>query len=139
MTQYVYEITGIPTAWQAHSGYGKRSYSKHTPAKTAAQWQLKIQHNGRPLIERAVRVDFFFEMPIPKSMPKKILKRIAEGEKVYHCVRKDRDNMQKFCSDALTGTVLLDDNIIVAGETQKYYARGEPKTIIVVQELTDAT
>lgn len=139
MTQYVYEIIGEPTAWAAHSGYGKRSYSKHTPAKTAAQWQLKIQHNGRPLIEGAVRVDFFFEMPIPKSMPKKIRKRIAEGEKVWFTKRPDGTNLRKLQEDALTGTVLFDDNIVVSGETQKYYARGEPKTIIVVQELTDAT
>ena len=137
MTQYVYEISGDPTAWQTHSGYGKRSYSKHTPKKTSAQWELRKQNYGRPIIKGAVRVDFFFEMPIPKSMPKKILKRISEGEKVYCPKRPDRDNLQKFHSDVLTGTVLLDDNIIVAGETQKYYSSGEPKTIIVVQEIED--
>ena len=135
MTKYVYTIDHEPTPWAAHKGYGKRSYSSHTPAKNAAQWQLKIQHNGRPLIKGAVRVDFFFEMPIPKSMPKKIQKRIAEGEKVWATKRPDATNLRKLQEDALSGTVLFDDNIVVAGETQKYYARGEPKTIIVVQEF----
>jgi len=137
MTQYVYEIKGIPTPWQTHSGYGKRSYSKHTPKKTAAQWELRKQNYGRPIIKGAVRVDFFFEMPVPQSMPKKILKRILEGEKVYCPKRPDATNLRKFIEDALSGTVLCDDNLVVSGETQKYYARGEPKTVIFVQEIED--
>lgn len=67
---YVYEIPGVPTAWSSHRGYGKKSFNPHFKEKQAAQWHLKIQHKERPIIDRAVRADFFFEMPIPKSMSK---------------------------------------------------------------------
>lgn len=46
--------------------------------------------------------------------------------------------MLKMCEDSLIGPLLSDDNIVVAGETQKYYARAEPQTIIHIQELDDA-
>ncbi len=137
MNQYVYEIKGEPVSWSAHKGYGKYAYSTHAKAKFYAQCQLRCQNNGRPLIERAVRVDFFFEMPIPKSFTKKKRALIASEFRVWHKGKKDRSNLEKFAADCLIGTVLLDDNIIVAGETQKYYSSGEPKTIIVVQEIED--
>ena len=120
MTQYVYEIKGIPTPWQTHSGYGKRSYSKHTPKKTAAQWELRKQNYGRPIIKGAVRVDFFFEMPVPQSMPKKILKRILEGEKVYCPKRPDATNLRKFIEDG---------ECIQTGGRERVYRFGESSII----------
>src|SRR5271154_3727937 len=116
---YVYEITGQePTAWSAHKGNGERSYNPKYKQKLAAQWQLKIQHSGRHLITGAVRVDFFFEVPIPKSMPKKLVARIKGGEKIYCTKRPDRTNYIKANEDFLTGTVLFDDNIVVAGSAE---------------------
>ncbi len=132
---YVYEISGAPVSWKSHKGTGKRSYSPRIKEKEAAQWQLKIQHGKRRLITGAVRIDFFFQVPVPKSMPKKIRDKIAAGEKVWCTKRGDRTNFLKHCEDALVGTILYDDNIVVSGETQKYYARAAPKTIIHIQEL----
>lgn len=137
MTAYEYVIEGEPVAWTTHRGEGKTSFNPNFMQKKAAHWDLTIQHNGRPLYTRAVRVDFFFEMPIPKSMPKNIKKRIEAGEIVWHEKRKDRSNLEKHAADCLTGTVLYDDNIIVCGETQKYYARGNPKTRIIVENIYD--
>lgn len=129
-----YEIDGPPVAWCTHRGYGKKSFNPHFREKEAARWQLAIQHAKRPLYNRAVRADFFFEMPIPASLPKKIRKRIEAGEKIYHDKRPDRDNLQKHCSDCLTSAVVADDNLIAAGESQKYYSL-KPKTVIIIQEL----
>jgi len=134
MSKYVYEIKGVPVAWSSHRGYGKKSFNPHYEEKRCAQWQLKLQHSGRPIIERAVRVDFLFEMPIPIVNLNKILKRIAEEKSVWHTKRPDATNMRKFAEDCLVGTVLSDDSIVVSGETKKCYAK-EPKTIIVIQEL----
>lgn len=135
---YEYEIEGDPVAWTSHRGFGKKSFNPHYKEKQAAQWALKIQNAQRPLITRAVRVDFFFEMPTPKSMPKKLLKRIQSGEKIWHALRKDRSNLEKYAADCLIGTVLSDDNIIVCGQTEKYYAKDKPRTLIKVEEIQDA-
>lgn len=132
-----YEINDIPVSWKAHQGSGNKSYSPRIKEKASAQWQLKIQHNKRPLYKGAVRVDFFFEMPVPATMSRKLKDKIAKGEKVWHSKRPDRSNLEKFYADTLIGSVLHDDNIIVCGETQKYYARGKPKIIIIVQGLDD--
>ena len=133
----IYEIEGIPVAWTSHRGFGKKSFNPRFKEREYAKWQLKIQHDQRPLCERAVRVDFLFEMPIPKSLPKKLQQRIARGEKIYHDKRPDGTNLRKHIEDCLTGTVLKDDNLIVAGETQKYYAKDRPRTLIHIQPIEE--
>ncbi len=132
---YVYEISGAPVSWKSHKGTGKRSYSPRIKEKEVAQWQLKMQHKQKPLITGAVRVDFFFEMPIPKSMSQKMRKRIASGEKIWCVTRPDATNLRKFFEDCLVGTVLYDDNIVVSGETKKYYAKESPRTVVYVVEF----
>jgi Holliday junction resolvase RusA-like endonuclease len=132
-----YVIPGEPTAWSSHRGFGKKSFSPHYKQKEAAQYFLRKQHAALPTIKKALRVDFSFLMPIPKSMPKKILKRIQSGEKIYHIKRKDRSNCIKFAEDCLTGVVISDDNIICDGRAEKYYSEN-PQTIIVIEEIDGA-
>lgn len=129
-----YIIPGEPVAWSSHRGYGKKSFSPHYKEKEAAQWNLRRQHGDLPLIKTAIQVDFLFEMPIPKSMPKKLQKLIDTGAKVFHTCRKDRSNCIKFAEDCLTGVVISDDNIICCGKAEKYYSR-TPQTIIYVTEV----
>ena len=129
-----YEIPGEPVAWSSHRGYGRKSFSPHYKEKEAAQYFLKKQHADLPLFSKALCVDFFFEMPIPKSMPKGILRRIEAGEKIFHVKRKDRSNCVKFAEDCLTGVVITDDNIICDGRAQKYYSLC-PKTLILIEEI----
>ena len=128
-----YEIAGEPTAWSTHRGYGKKSFSPHYKQKEAAQYFLSKQHENKPLINTGIFVDFYFEMPIPSSMPKKIQKLIDSGAIIYHIKRKDRSNCIKFAEDCLTGTVITDDNIICGGKAEKYYSR-TPRTIIHIME-----
>lgn len=127
-----YEISGNPVPWAAHKGYGKRSYSIRHKDKEKAQWELKVQHGKRPLHKGKVRVDFFFEMPIPESMSRTLKAKIHEGKKIYHDKRPDRSNLEKHAADCLTRAILHDDNIIVSGWTEKYYSE-KPKTIILIQ------
>jgi Holliday junction resolvase RusA-like endonuclease len=130
-----YEISGIPVPWTSHRGFGKKSFNPRFQEKRGAKWELSLQHDKRPLLTGAVRVDFLFEMPIPKCMPKKMQEKIRSGEKVYCTKRPDATNLRKHAEDCLTGIVLLDDNQVVAGETQKYYAKDAPKTCIKIQEI----
>lgn len=129
-----YEINEIPVSWKAHQGSGRRSYNPRQKEQDKAKWALKAQHGSQSLIGYPVRVDIFFEMPIPKHLTKKYLERIARGEKIWHITRPDLDNLRKFASDTLIGTVLTDDNAISCGETQKYYSQ-TPKTIFHIQRL----
>ena len=131
-----YVIPGEPTAWSSHRGFGKKSFSPHYKQREAAQYFLKQQHGNAPIISCPLCVDFYFEMPIPKGMPKKVQKLIDAGEKVFHTRRKDRSNCLKFAEDCLTGVVITDDNIICCGKAEKYYSR-TPQTIIHVQEIHD--
>lgn len=132
-TTWKYEIPGEPTAWSSHRGYGKKSFSPHYKEREAAQYFLKNQHNHLPLFNKALFIDFYFEMPIPTSMPKKLQKLIDNGSKIYHIKRKDRSNCVKFAEDCLTGVVITDDNIICGGKAEKYYSRF-PRTIIHIME-----
>lgn len=132
-----YEISGDPVAWASHRGFGKKSFNPNYIKKKAAKWELALQHGKNPLFTKAVRVDFFFEVRCPKKMPKKILFKIQNGEKVYCTKRPDCSNYRKHIEDCLTGTVILDDNIVVAGQTEKYYAKSLPRTIIQVEEINE--
>lgn len=130
-----YVVEGTPIAWAAHGGYGKKSFNPRFKEKEYVQWQLKLQHGGRPLIEGAVRIDFFFEMPIPKSLSKKLIAEIKSDIKVYHYSRPDRTNLLKFHEDCLIGTVLIDDNVVCAGTVEKYYAKDKPRTLIFIKDI----
>lgn len=129
-----YEIPGTPTAWASHQGYGKKSFNPRYMERQAARWYIKNQHGQRPLYKGAIRADFFFEMPIPNSLGKKLKERVKAGEKIWHTKRPDRSNFVKFIEDCLTGTLWDDDSQVSCGEAQKYYSF-EPKTIIFIQEL----
>ena len=129
-----YVIPGEPVAWSSHRGFGKKSFSPHYKQKEAAQWFLRNQHGDKPLFKGPLSVHFYFEMPIPKTMPKKIQKLIDSGERIFHVRRKDRSNCIKFAEDCLTGVIIMDDNIICDGRAQKYYSRN-PQTIIHIYEL----
>lgn len=131
-------IPGEPVAWSSHRGYGKKSFSPHYVQKQAAQYFLKQQRGANPVIKKAIRVDFEFLMPIPSTMPKKILKRIRSGERVFHIKRKDRSNCIKFAEDCLTGIIISDDNIICDGNAKKYYSE-TPQTIITIEEIDGDT
>lgn len=135
MKSYVYEIPGPPVSWSAHQGYGKRSFNPKFKQREYAQWILREQNANRVILSGALRVDLFFEMPVPKSLPKKITTKIHAGEKVWHTKRPDVDNLRKFINDCLTGTVWCDDSQITCGESQKYYAKDKPRTVIIVQEI----
>ena len=116
-------------------GMGKRALTQ-----TASRREQRIG-NSRYSMERDLSTQeryaliFFFEMPIPSTMPKKIIRRLEAGERVWHEKRPDRSNLEKHAADCLTGSVLSDDNIIVSGQVQKYYSFA-PKTIIIVENLS---
>lgn len=133
---YEYEIEGTPIAWTSHRGFGKKSFNPHFKEKQAAVWSLKKQqmekYQPEPISNRAIRIDFFFEVPAPKSMPKALRKRLESGERIWCIKRPDRTNFLKFAEDCLFPHIIADDNLVVSGKADKYYTLGMPKTIIKI-------
>lgn len=129
-------MLGDPVPWASHQGYGRKSFNPRYKEREMFKYYLRDQHGDEDLFSTPIRVDFSFEMAIPKSMPKSLLKIIDSGDKVFHTLRPDRSNFVKFTEDCLTGIVITDDNIICDGRAQKYYSR-TPKTIIHIEELND--
>lgn len=129
-----YIIPGPPVAWCSHRGFGKRSYNPHFYEKRDGQRILSVLHSGKDMIDQPIGVLYEFRMPIPKSMPKKTVKLIQSGERIYCPVRKDLTNMQKFAEDLLTGIVIKDDNIVVKSAASKFYSL-TPATLIEIETL----
>lgn len=132
--EYRYVIPMEPVAWTAHKGFGRKSFNPHYKEKEAAMWHLRKQHAEKDVLECPVMLEFLFEMPIPKSMPKKKLQLIEQGEKIFHVKRKDLTNCIKFAEDCLKGIVIKDDNQVCITKAQKYYSL-EPKIIIHIYTL----
>ena len=124
-------VDGVPTAWSSHKGYGKRSYSLHTPKKQAFQRKIRQQYDG-PLFDSPISLSITFEMPIPESFSKK--KRLKIEAIPFHTSRPDLTNLQKFAEDCLSGIVISDDKIVVKTSSQKYYSKS-PQTIIEIEVL----
>lgn len=78
------------------------------------------------------RINFWFYMPIPKSMSK--ADRIyAEVERLKHVKKPDSDNLIKLYLDVMTSLVYKDDNCVSLGRALKLYSK-EPRTIIVIRD-----
>lgn len=77
-----------------------------------------------------VVVQFFFEPP--KSMPKKLLELVKEGQKVYKITKPDaHDNLMKLPMDCLQQHVLTNDSRICNVEIEKLYSM-KPRTVIIL-------
>lgn len=86
-------------------------------------------------IPRGVPVELLcrFYFPIPKS-EKKLLRRVQDGEVIFHAKKPDLDNCVKFIKDIFTGFVWWDDGQVVRISALKYYGL-EPRTGITVSTL----
>lgn len=78
------------------------------------------------------RLSFLFQMPIPKSIPKRDLALYQSGL-LKHDKKPDIDNLIKLYLDCLDGIVLHGDQKVSLGPCNKVY-HPEPKTIIWINE-----
>lgn len=127
-------ITGNPTPWAAHKGFGRRAYNPRYHEKLEAQWQIKNQWKDRAIITNAVAVEFMFYMPIPSGATKKIREKMLSGT-IYHVKKPDATNLQKFTEDVLKGIVIGDDNQVVKISSSKKYSE-TPMTEIRIEVLS---
>lgn len=126
-------IDGLPTAWSAHGGYGRRSFNPKFKEKEHAQWQIKSQYNQTDPITTPVRIDFTFHMPIPCGTSKVRRTQMLNG-RLHHIKRPDTTNLQKFAEDVLKGIVIEDDAQVVEIVARKIYSE-KVQTLIKVEPI----
>ncbi len=98
-----------------------------------AQKIIDVQYNGMFKYEllKYPTIDFFFMMPIPKSMPKK-MREIASKGMLKHINKPDIDNLIKLQLDVLNGILYKDDCCVAVGKAYKLYSE-KPRTIMMIK------
>jgi Holliday junction resolvase RusA-like endonuclease len=136
------EFDIVPLAIQSARFYaaGKiiRSYQpeKNVSYKTALRLLCVNQlPNDFELLTGPLMLESDFYFPPPKSMRKRDLERLRNGEVIYKSTRPDlEDNLQKGTCDALTGILWHDDSQICRVISSKQYGL-KPMIKITVSEL----
>lgn len=80
-----------------------------------------------------ISVRYWFMVAIPKSWSEKKRAK-AENREILPVTRADLGNYEKFLSDCLTGTCIIDDSQIVYLAMQKFYST-EPRTVVILRPL----
>jgi crossover junction endodeoxyribonuclease RusA len=98
-------------------------------SKRVKPWRMLVSEaalaTGAPLIKTPVRLSIVFLFLRPKAhYGSKGLKPSAPA---YHFTRPDVDKLQRSTFDALTGTLLHDDSLIVGCVAEKRYCVGEER------------
>lgn len=84
----------------------------------------------------AIKVNLIFNMPIPKSITKKIRNAIITGE-IKYIKKPDADNLCKAFTDALNGIAFADDSLITKLCMEKRYSDSEVGTFLMITEDVD--
>lgn len=117
-----------PVSWLAHGGYGRHSYNRRENEKVFYQHQWKMQFLHNAPLSCAVRTEYVFSFPVPKSYS--LAKRVAAlAGTILHAKRPDTSNLIKFAEDTLKGIVIEDDSQAVEVYGEKRYSL-TPNTLI---------
>lgn len=100
-----------------------------------AFFKKQIQKMDLPMISTPCKFECISYLPIPKSM-NVIDQILAEHGFIRPIIKPDYDNLIKTYSDMITGTMLVDDSIIVDGYSSKYYS-WKPRVEITIEYMAD--
>jgi Holliday junction resolvase RusA-like endonuclease len=134
-------IAGEPMAVQSvravRMGNGIRTFQP----KKVEDWKSYVRlsiNNQLPedwvVLDRALAVKYVLKFPPLKSMRKKELKRIEDGETVYKPKKPDFDNCLKGLNDCLSGIVWRDDALVVRASVSKIYALNPEIEVVIYEE-----
>jgi Holliday junction resolvase RusA-like endonuclease len=133
----IIKIPGVPIA-QARMKFtsrGKFGRAYDPCAKVKKQLREYLEHFR---VEEGVfkfpRISFLFEMPIPKSIPKRTLEKYTSKQH-RHDKKPDVDNLIKLYLDCLDGIVIFGDQAVSLGECAKVYS-SHPCTTIFIEETS---
>lgn len=88
-----------------------------------------------PMIYTPCKFECISYLPIPKSM-NVIDQILSEYGFIRPIIKPDYDNLIKTYSDMITGTLLVDDSVIVDGYSSKYYS-WKPRIEITLEYMVD--
>jgi Holliday junction resolvase RusA-like endonuclease len=111
-----------------------RAHKDPEEATAEGKWILMAQQQVQgPPLEGPVIMIAQFLMPIPKSVPKRVMKFIQNGGIEIHEKKPDLDNLEKFAKDCLNGLAWKDDSQVGIVLKFKYYAT-EPRTVLIIED-----
>ena len=113
-------ITGKPIPWRAAYVGRRGSFSPRAKELKAFKEIVKSQYSDK-LIDYAIICDIKIYMPVPKNKTKAI-RTLMLDRSLRPIQRPDRTNIAKLYEDALIGTVITDDSLIVGGVVEKWYS-----------------
>ena len=122
-------LLGIPRPAKLKKGRNGKIYNARKILATATKWKIKMQYRGLPY-KGAVKVDYYFGFPIPKSWPLD-QQELAKKGGMPHTVKPDYDNLEKLYNDCIKKIIIADDSQICGGEWTKEYT-ANPRTEILI-------
>lgn len=131
----ILQVDGEPIPqMRAKPNYRTRCmYDPQKQEKEAVRWQLRSNYKEE-LLTGPIQIYVLYFFPVPKSASKKMRKAMLCGE-AHHVVKPDKDNLEKFIFDCMTGVVYDDDCKIVDGRGIKLFSEF-PRTEIRIVRLT---
>ncbi len=131
----ILEVAGEPIAQKrASPNYRTRCmYDPQKKEKEEVRWQLRSDYKEE-LLTGPLQAYILYFFPVPKSASKKMRSAMLSGE-VHHIVKPDKDNLEKFICDCMTGVVYDDDCKIVDNRGIKLFSEF-PRTVIRIVRLT---
>lgn len=131
----ILEVAGEPIAQKrASPNYKNRCmFDPQKQEKEHIRWQLRFQYREEPLTG-PLQAYILYYFPVPKSASKSMRQAMLHGE-VHHIVKPDKDNLEKFICDCMTGVVYDDDRKIVDNRGIKLFSE-QPRTVIRIVRLS---
>ena len=131
-----FTIPGEPKALQRHRDNGRGG--KYDPSAKDKQVFLinSMRYAPKEPFDFPLRVDidFYFERPKCHYETRKAVKGTLKlTSPKWHINIPDRDNVEKFLMDALSGVFWKDDRIVCDGNITKQYS-SNPRTEISIME-----
>ena len=107
-------------------------YNPQADLKQAVKHLITSQYAG-PILEGpcCINYHFWFIPPDSWSVKKKRRALGLDEPKIYHHVKPDKDNLEKFINDCLDGTVIKNDAQIYSGYSHKDYSDTASIDIII--------
>ncbi len=126
-------IAQIRMRYSGRNGIG-RMYDPREKEKRKLKADIAGKSGNSPLLIHPF-ISFIFHMPIPKSIPKRLLPLYQSGF-LKHEKKPDVDNLVKLYLDCLDPIVFDGDQKVTLGSCVKLY-HSEPKTIIMLSETKE--
>lgn len=104
-------------------------------AKEKKRIKELLAQSGNPITFMYPRVSFVFHMPIPCSIPKRMLPLYRSGL-LKHTKKPDTDNFIKLYLDCLDEIYFQGDQKVSLGNCVKLY-HPHPKTLIIINEMQE--